>query len=88
MRRTGKTLAVRLDALGDMLVTGPAIRALAAGSRSVTVLAGPDGLYVGGNFFDTALTSTPHPGSSTHLPTLSINNPTYHPGFAIFPPEK
>ncbi|MFL6116113.1 MAG: glycosyltransferase family 9 protein [Catenulispora sp.] len=26
-----------------MLVTGPAIRALAAGSRSVTVLAGPDG---------------------------------------------
>ena len=36
-------LAVRLDNLGDVLVTGPAVRALAAGSRSVTVLAGPQG---------------------------------------------
>jgi len=51
------------------------------------MLAGPDGLYVGGNFFDTSVTSTPHPGSGTHLPTLSLNNPTYHPGFAIFPPQ-
>jgi ADP-heptose:LPS heptosyltransferase len=40
---SGKTLAVRLDALGDMLVTGPAVRALSAGSRSLTMLAGPEG---------------------------------------------
>jgi hypothetical protein len=51
------------------------------------MLAGPDGLYVGGNFFSTGLTSTPHPGSGGSLPTLSVNNPTYHPGFAIFPPQ-
>ena len=38
-----RTLAVRLDSLGDVLVTGPAIRALAAGSTSVTVLCGPRG---------------------------------------------
>ena len=37
------SLAVRLDALGDMLVCGPAIRAIAAGSDRLTVLAGPAG---------------------------------------------
>ncbi|GAA1156936.1 glycosyltransferase family 9 protein [Nocardioides aquiterrae] len=38
-----RTLAVRLDSLGDVLVTGPAIRALAAGSASLTLLCGPRG---------------------------------------------
>ena len=38
-----RTLAVRLDSLGDVLVTGPAVRALAAGSDSVTLLCGPRG---------------------------------------------
>ena len=47
------------------------------------MLAGPDGLYVGGNFFDTAVSSTVH--QKTNGNSLSINNPTYHPGFAIFP---
>jgi ADP-heptose:LPS heptosyltransferase len=39
----GRTLAVRLDNAGDVLVTGPAVRALAAGSRHLTLLAGPHG---------------------------------------------
>ncbi|MGY2702079.1 MULTISPECIES: glycosyltransferase family 9 protein [unclassified Nocardioides] len=38
-----RTLAVRLDSLGDVLVTGPAIRALAARSTSLTLLCGPRG---------------------------------------------
>ena len=38
-----RTLAVRLDSLGDVLVTGPAIRALAGTSDSLTLLAGPVG---------------------------------------------
>jgi ADP-heptose:LPS heptosyltransferase len=38
-----RTLAVRLDSLGDLLVTGPAIRALAAGSDHLTLLCGPRG---------------------------------------------
>lgn len=37
------TLAVRLDSLGDVLVTGPAVRAVAAGSDRVTLLCGPRG---------------------------------------------
>jgi ADP-heptose:LPS heptosyltransferase len=37
------TLAVRLDSLGDVLVTGPAIRALAGASSRLTLLAGPLG---------------------------------------------
>jgi ADP-heptose:LPS heptosyltransferase len=37
------TLAVRLDNAGDVLLAGPAVRALAAGSDQVTVLAGPHG---------------------------------------------
>jgi ADP-heptose:LPS heptosyltransferase len=36
-------LVVRLDSMGDMLICGPAIRAVAAGGASVTVLAGPAG---------------------------------------------
>jgi len=43
VNRPGRTLAVRLDNAGDVLVTGPAVRALAAGSRHVTLLAGPQG---------------------------------------------
>ena len=38
-----RTLAVRLDSLGDVLITGPAVRALAATSSHVTFLAGPRG---------------------------------------------
>lgn len=38
-----RTLAVRLDSLGDVLVTGPALRALAAGSDHPTLLCGPRG---------------------------------------------
>ena len=38
-----RTLAVRLDNLGDVLVTGPAVRALAGVSTHVTMLAGPSG---------------------------------------------
>jgi ADP-heptose:LPS heptosyltransferase len=36
-------LVVRLDSLGDMLICGPAIRAVSAHSDRVTVLAGPGG---------------------------------------------
>jgi ADP-heptose:LPS heptosyltransferase len=36
-------LAVRQDSLGDVLVTGPAIRALAASGEPVTLLCGPRG---------------------------------------------
>jgi ADP-heptose:LPS heptosyltransferase len=38
-----RTLAVRLDSLGDLLVTGPAIRALSAGSDHLALLCGPRG---------------------------------------------
>jgi ADP-heptose:LPS heptosyltransferase len=38
-----RTLVVRLDSMGDVLVTGPAVRALAASSDHVTFLAGPLG---------------------------------------------
>lgn len=37
------TLVVRLDRMGDVLLSGPAVRAVAAGSRRVTYLAGPHG---------------------------------------------
>jgi ADP-heptose:LPS heptosyltransferase len=40
---TRRCLAVRLDSTGDVLLTGPAIRAIAAHCDSVTILAGPDG---------------------------------------------
>jgi ADP-heptose:LPS heptosyltransferase len=39
----GPVLAVRPDGMGDVLLTGPAVRALAAAGRGVTFLAGPDG---------------------------------------------
>ncbi|MFE0766276.1 glycosyltransferase family 9 protein [Streptomyces smyrnaeus] len=37
------TLVVRLDSVGDVLLAGPAVRMAAAGSRRVTLLAGPLG---------------------------------------------
>jgi ADP-heptose:LPS heptosyltransferase len=37
------TLVVRLDNAGDVLLAGPAVRAVAAGSDRVTMLAGPNG---------------------------------------------
>jgi len=43
-----RTLAVRLDSLGDVLVTGPAIRALAGTSSHLTLLAGPLGQAAAG----------------------------------------
>jgi ADP-heptose:LPS heptosyltransferase len=42
-RRRDGILAVRPDGLGDVLLTGPAVRALAAGGREVSFLAGPAG---------------------------------------------
>lgn len=39
----GPVLAVRLDSDGDVLLTGPAVRALAAGGRPVDLLAAPAG---------------------------------------------
>ncbi len=41
------TLVVRLDNAGDVLLAGPAIRAVAAGSDRVTLLAGPNGSAAG-----------------------------------------
>lgn len=38
-----RVLVVRLDSLGDVVISGPAIRAVAADARDVTVLAGPRG---------------------------------------------
>ena len=38
-----RVLVVRLDSLGDVVVCGPAVRAVAAGAGQVTVLAGPRG---------------------------------------------
>lgn len=40
-------LAVRLDNDGDVLLTGPAVRALAAGAERVTLLCGPRGRQAG-----------------------------------------
>jgi hypothetical protein len=42
-----RVLAVRLDNAGDVLVTGPALRALAAHSRELVLLAGPNGAAAG-----------------------------------------
>lgn len=42
-----RTLVVRLDNMGDVLLCGPAIRAIGAGSRHVTLLAGPNGADAG-----------------------------------------
>lgn len=38
-----RVLVVRLDSFGDVLVTGPAVRAVAAGASHVTMLCGPQG---------------------------------------------
>ncbi|MDI1460686.1 HAD-IIIA family hydrolase [Catellatospora sp. KI3] len=43
----GHVLAVRSDSAGDVLLTGPALRALAAGSRSLSLLTGPRGTAAG-----------------------------------------
>lgn len=40
---SGRTLAVRVDNAGDVLLTGPALRALAAGSSRLELLASPQG---------------------------------------------
>jgi len=42
-----RTLAVRLDSLGDVIVTGPAVRALAASGDDVTLLCGARGRAAG-----------------------------------------
>jgi HAD superfamily hydrolase (TIGR01662 family) len=42
-RRGGHVLAVRSDSAGDVLLTGPALRALAAGADRLTLLCGPRG---------------------------------------------
>lgn len=41
---TDRVLVARLDNAGDVLLTGPAVRAIAASGASVTFLAGADGL--------------------------------------------
>ncbi|NUR63948.1 MAG: hypothetical protein HOV87_35620 [Catenulispora sp.] len=38
-----KTLVVRLDSAGDVVLAGPMVRAAAAGSDEVTLLCGPQG---------------------------------------------
>jgi HAD superfamily hydrolase (TIGR01662 family) len=42
-RSGGHVLAVRADSAGDVLLTGPALRALAAGADRLTLLCGPRG---------------------------------------------
>ncbi|AOS64706.1 glycosyltransferase family 9 protein [Actinoalloteichus hymeniacidonis] len=44
---TQRVLIARLDSLGDVLLAGPCIRAVAAGADSVTLLAGPLGAAAG-----------------------------------------
>ncbi|MGK5681877.1 HAD-IIIA family hydrolase [Actinoplanes sp. URMC 104] len=43
--RAGTVLVVRSDSAGDVLVTGPAIRAVAAGAERVVLLCGPRGRH-------------------------------------------
>jgi ADP-heptose:LPS heptosyltransferase len=45
--RVARTLAVRLDNAGDVLLAGPALRALAHASAHITLLAGPNGTAAG-----------------------------------------
>jgi ADP-heptose:LPS heptosyltransferase len=40
---TPHVLVVRLDSMGDVLISGPAVRAVAAGASRVTMLVGPHG---------------------------------------------
>ena len=44
-RRAGTVLVVRSDSAGDVLVTGPAVRAVAAGADRVVLLHGPRGRH-------------------------------------------
>lgn len=44
---TGRVLCVRLDNAGDVLLTGPAVRAVRAGAECVVLLAGPQGAEAG-----------------------------------------
>ncbi|MFD8415185.1 glycosyltransferase family 9 protein [Streptomyces sp. NPDC059650] len=43
-----RTLVVRLDSAGDVLLAGPAVRAVAAGSSHTTLLCGPQGAPAAG----------------------------------------
>lgn len=47
-RPGGHVLAVRADSAGDVLLTGPALRALAAGADRVTLVCGPRGEHAAG----------------------------------------
>ncbi|RMI28879.1 glycosyltransferase family 9 protein [Streptomyces triticirhizae] len=47
MSRPPRTLVVRLDGAGDVLLAGPAVRAVAAGSAATTLLCGPRGAAAG-----------------------------------------
>jgi ADP-heptose:LPS heptosyltransferase len=46
-RRPPRTLVVRLDSAGDVLLAGPAVRAVAAGSSYTALLCGPQGAAAG-----------------------------------------
>ncbi len=46
-RTLPRTLVVRLDSAGDMLLAGPAVRAVAAGSSYTALLGGPQGVRAG-----------------------------------------
>ncbi|MFE6200569.1 glycosyltransferase family 9 protein [Streptomyces sp. NPDC057838] len=46
-RRAPRTLVVRLDSAGDVLLAGPAVRAVAAGSSYTALLCGPQGAAAG-----------------------------------------
>ncbi|ATW51164.1 glycosyltransferase family 9 protein [Streptomyces peucetius] len=45
MSRRPRTLVVRLDSAGDVLLAGPAVRAVAAGSSHTALLCGPLGVH-------------------------------------------
>lgn len=45
MSRRPRTLVVRLDSAGDVLLAGPAVRAVAAGSSHTALLCGPYGVH-------------------------------------------
>ena len=47
-RRGPRVLVARLDSFGDVLVAGPAVRAVAAGASHVTMLCGPQGAPAAG----------------------------------------
>lgn len=46
-QRLPRTLVVRLDSAGDVLLAGPAVRAVAAGSSYTALLCGPRGVQAG-----------------------------------------